>query len=103
MRDQALTFCSEPALGKNLAGDFRAASLQTVLHLVEAGLGVTLVPETYAITQRSVESKIVFRPLTAPNATRPIGLAFRRSTARRVALNELARVTRDIWARLHMP
>lgn len=101
LRDQALAFCSEPSLGKNLSGDFRAASLETVLHLVEAGLGLTLVPETYVTTQRRHESGIAFRPLAASNASRPIGLAFRRSSARRVAVNELARVTRDVWTEIH--
>lgn len=101
LRDQALAFCSEPSLGKNLAGDFRAASLETVLHLVESGLGVTLVPETYVMTHRRTDSSVVFRPLAAPTASRPIGLVFRRSSARRVALNEMAHLARDLWAELH--
>lgn len=97
LRDQALAFCNEPSLGKNLSGDFRSASLETVLHLVEAKLGVTLVPETYVAAQRRSESKVVFRPLSAPSATRRIGLAARRSSARPVVLRELAQLTREIW------
>jgi LysR family transcriptional regulator, hydrogen peroxide-inducible genes activator len=101
LRDQALAFCNEPSLGKNLSGDFRAASLETVLHLVEAGLGVTLVPETYVTAQRRNASTIAFRPLAVPSASRRIGLAFRRSSARRIALDEVARLTREIWGELH--
>jgi LysR family hydrogen peroxide-inducible transcriptional activator len=103
LRDQALAFCSDPSLGKNVSGDFRAASLETVLHLVEAGLGITLVPETYVRTQRRSKSRIVLRPLASPSASRHIGLVFRRSSPRRVALNELARLTRELWAELHAP
>lgn len=101
LRDQALEFCSEPSLGKSLSGDFRAASLDTVLHLVEAGLGVTLVPETYVTTQRRSDSRIAFRPLATKSASRPIGLACRRSSARRVALNEVARISRTVLRRMH--
>ncbi len=100
LRDQALEFCSEPTLGKNLSGDFRSASLETVLHLVDAGLGVTLVPATYVTTQRRNESRIVFRPLAAPSASRPIGLAFRRSSARQATLRELARVAQGVLKRI---
>ncbi|HKU80903.1 MAG TPA: LysR substrate-binding domain-containing protein [Candidatus Tumulicola sp.] len=101
LRDQALAFCSEPSLGKSLSGDFRAASLETVLQLVEAGLGITLVPETYVAARQRRQSSIVFRPLKAPSATRPIGLAFRRSSARRAVLDELAKLTREIGAKSH--
>jgi LysR family hydrogen peroxide-inducible transcriptional activator len=101
LRDQALAFCSEPSLGKNVSGDFRAASLETVLHLVKAELGITLVPETYITPQQRSDSRMVFRPLAPPGAARQIGLVFRRSSARRVALHELARLTRDLWAELH--
>lgn len=101
LRDQALAFCTEPSLGKSLSGDFRAASLETVLHLVEAGLGITLVPETYVTARRTNDSAIVFRPLKAPSAVRHIGLAFRRSSARRAALHELAKLARGLGPRPH--
>jgi len=97
LRDQTLAFCSDPSLGKNLSGDFRAASLETVLHLVEAGLGITLVPEMYVRAERRTTSRIVFRPLETPSASRPIALVFRRSSPRRVAFDEVARLTRELW------
>jgi LysR family hydrogen peroxide-inducible transcriptional activator len=79
--------------------DLRAASLETLLQLVGAGFGCTLVP---ALTIRGgwmTDSGIIARPLTLlPQAHRRISLVYRRSFPRRAALDAFARVVRD-----HLP
>ncbi|WP_295444365.1 LysR substrate-binding domain-containing protein [uncultured Thiodictyon sp.] len=79
--------------------DLRAASLETLLQLVGAGFGCTLVP---ALTIRGgwmTDSGIIARPLTLlPQAHRRISLVYRRSFPRRAALDAFAQVVRD-----HLP
>lgn len=78
--------------------DLRAASLETLLQLVGAGFGCTLVP---ALTIRGgwmTDSGIIARPLALPDAYRRISLYYRRSFPRRVALEAFAQVVRD-----HLP
>ncbi len=78
--------------------DLRAASLETLLQLVGAGFGCTLVP---ALTIRGgwmTDSGIIARPLALPEASRRIALYFRRSFPRRAAIEAFARVVLD-----HLP
>jgi LysR family hydrogen peroxide-inducible transcriptional activator len=100
LRDQALELCRHPSLGVELHGDFRASSIETVLNLVQAGLGITLVPDLYLKRSHSLGAGLVLRPLASKNAYRPISLAFRRSTARHSLLTELASTTRKVWTTL---
>jgi LysR family hydrogen peroxide-inducible transcriptional activator len=100
LRDQAIALCAEPALGLGISGDFRAASLETIMHLVESGFGVTLVPELYVRQKRVLSDGIALRPYASEGAARSICLAYRNGTARRVALAEIAKLTRGIWKRL---
>jgi len=78
--------------------DLRAASLETLLQLVGAGFGCTLVP---ALTIRGgwmTDSGIIARPLALPDAYRRISLYYRRSFPRRAALEAFAQVVRE-----HLP
>ena len=99
LRDQAVALCDEPALGTRISGDFRAASLETIMQLVAAGLGLTLVPELYVRQSHAPQATIALRPYAAQNASRQIRLAFRSGTARRMALNEIAKLARLAFAR----
>ncbi len=99
LRDQALALCSERTLGDKIPGDFRAASLETILNLVEAGMGITLVPELCLQTSRR-SAHLAIRPIGGDGAFRPITLVYRNSTPRGLVLYELANVTRELGARL---
>jgi LysR family transcriptional regulator, hydrogen peroxide-inducible genes activator len=99
LRDQAVALCTEPTLGARVSGDFRAASLETIMHLVESGFGITLVPELY-VRQANARKGIALRPYASKGASRNIRLAYRNGTARRAALTEVAKLTRGVWARL---
>ena len=72
--------------------DLRAASLETLLQLVGAGFGCTLVPALAIRGGWMTDSGIIARKLELPDAKRRISLVFRRSFPRRSALEALAQV-----------
>lgn len=78
--------------------DLRAASLETLLQLVGAGFGCTLVPALAIRGGWMTDSGIIARPLDLPDAYRRISLVFRRSFPRRAALDAFATMVRD-----HLP
>jgi len=79
--------------------DLRAASLETLLQLVGAGFGCTLVPALAMRGSWTTDSGIVARPLPAvANAHRRVSLVFRHSFPRRGALEAFADVIRE-----HLP
>jgi LysR family transcriptional regulator, hydrogen peroxide-inducible genes activator len=78
--------------------DLRAASLETLLQLVAAGFGCTLLP-ALAIRGNCLNKKeIVVRELKLPEAFRRISLVFRRSFPRRQALKAFAEIVQT-----HLP
>jgi LysR family hydrogen peroxide-inducible transcriptional activator len=93
LRDQALALCSEQSLGTNVPGDFRAASLETILNLVEAGMGITFVPELCLQSTRLRTDALAIRPIAGEGAVRRISLVYRTSTPRGVVLKELSAIT----------
>lgn len=75
--------------------DLRAASLETLLQLVGAGFGCTLVPALAMRGSWTTGSGIVARKLELPNASRKVSLVFRHSFPRGEALQVLANVIRE--------
>lgn len=75
-RDQAIAFCKLPP---SPAGEImEGSSLSTLVQMVGAGIGVTLIPEMAA----SVETRsapVILHRLPAPAPNRTIGLVWRRS------------------------
>lgn len=72
--------------------DLRASSLETLLQLVGAGFGCTLLPALAMRGGRMSDSGIGIRALDLPDAYRRISLVYRRSFPRRQALETFARV-----------
>jgi LysR family hydrogen peroxide-inducible transcriptional activator len=70
--------------------DLRAASLETLLQLVGAGFGCTLVPALAIRGGWMTDSGIIARPLAFDAAYRRISLVYRRSFPRRAALDAFA-------------
>lgn len=73
-------------------GDLRAASLETLLQLVGAGFGCTLVPALATRGGWMTDSGIIARQLRLPDAYRRISLVFRSSYPRQRALQAFADV-----------
>ncbi|MBV9785881.1 MAG: LysR family transcriptional regulator [Acidisphaera sp.] len=86
LRDQALAAC-----GRNggLGGTLRAASLSTLLNMVAAGYGTTLIPALAAGPAQ--DAGIVLRPL-ATRAGRTIRIAWRTHFPRRAAVEAVGEV-----------
>ena len=78
--------------------DLRAASLETLLQLVGAGFGSTLVPALAIGGSWATGSGIVTRKLDFPDAYRRVSLVYRHSFPRRQALEALANIVQK-----HLP
>jgi LysR family transcriptional regulator, hydrogen peroxide-inducible genes activator len=86
LRDQTLEACGRSgALGSTL----RASSLSTLLNMVAAGYGTTLLPGLAAGAAQ--DAGIVLRPLSA-KAGRTVRIAWRASFPRRAALDAVGKV-----------
>jgi LysR family hydrogen peroxide-inducible transcriptional activator len=72
--------------------DLRAASLETLLQLVGAGFGCTLVPALAIRGSWTTDAGIIARPLTLPDAYRSVLLVFRTTFPRRQAMEALAQI-----------
>jgi LysR family hydrogen peroxide-inducible transcriptional activator len=90
LRDQAIQYCGlpEPQTRRALA----AASLATIMSMVAAGHGVTLLPRLCAAEARRPGVALVPFPSAPPR--RHLALAWRRSSARRRDFEALAELMR---------
>jgi LysR family hydrogen peroxide-inducible transcriptional activator len=84
LRDQALEVCSR--IDVREAEDFRASSLETLRHMVVAGLGVTLMPELAVESPFGSQRGLVIRPFSKPAPARTVGAVWRKSTTRGAAI-----------------
>ncbi|WP_431282941.1 LysR substrate-binding domain-containing protein [Humitalea sp. 24SJ18S-53] len=90
LREQALAACGQSgALGGALGGTLRSASLSTLLNMVAAGYGTTLIPGLAAGAAQ--DAGIVLRPLAA-RAGRVVRIAWRTSFPRRAAVEAVGEV-----------
>jgi LysR family hydrogen peroxide-inducible transcriptional activator len=86
LRDQALAACGQSGA---LGGTLRAASLSTLLNMVAAGYGTTLIPGLAA--GAAEDAGIVLRPLAA-EAGRTVRIAWRARFPRRAAVDAVGEV-----------
>ena len=96
LADQAMDVChmKERQTHGEMA-DLRASSLETLIQLVGAGYGVTLVPALAMRGSWTAGSGVVAQPLAIAHASRRVALVFRRSFPRRAALQAFAGVILD--------
>jgi LysR family hydrogen peroxide-inducible transcriptional activator len=88
LRDQALEVCS--GVGVHEKQDFRATSLETLRQMVAAGAGITLLPELAG--RSGALREVVLRPFAEPRPRRYIGAIWRKSTARRPAIDAVCKL-----------
>jgi LysR family hydrogen peroxide-inducible transcriptional activator len=93
LSDQALALCGQ-ARGRGLRSDLSATSLETVLNLVEAGLGMTIVPHLARTHFEGRFARIAFRSLEGPQSARAIRVIHRAFVPRRPAIERLAATIR---------
>jgi LysR family hydrogen peroxide-inducible transcriptional activator len=90
LRDQALEVCSR--VGVRDSQDFRATSLETLRQMVASGAGITLLPELAGRGAYRNARGMVLRPFAKPAPARRVGALWRKSSARRAAIDALCRV-----------
>ncbi|WP_283178524.1 hydrogen peroxide-inducible genes activator [Gemmobacter sp. 24YEA27] len=76
-RDQALSFCKIPA-SRAPRDLMEGSSLSTLVQMVGAGIGVTLIPEM-ALPIETKSAQVAVDRLAAPHPKRVIGMVWRRS------------------------
>jgi LysR family transcriptional regulator, hydrogen peroxide-inducible genes activator len=90
LRDQALEVCSR--VGLHEKQDFRATSLETLRQMVATGAGITLLPELASKGAYGNAKGVVIRPFARPAPLRHIGGVWRKTSARRVAIDAVCKV-----------
>ena len=89
LRDQVLSFCNRTA-GTSAAFNTQNTSLATILALVGAGAGVTLVPATSLQGSWVTDAGIAIRREATGKACRSVSLAYRKSFPRLQLIEKLA-------------
>jgi LysR family hydrogen peroxide-inducible transcriptional activator len=90
LRDQALEVCSRA--GVREPQDFRATSLETLRQMVAAGAGITLLPELAGRGAYRNARGVVLRGFARPAPLRQVGAVWRKSSARRAAIEAVAKL-----------
>ncbi len=91
-RDQALSFCSLPTVRPHEGLD--GSSLSTLVQMVGAGLGVTLLPDmAVGVETRSADVTVARFP--APQPARKIGMIWRKTSPLADQLRIIAQVVKD--------
>ncbi len=91
-RDQALSFCTlRNALPRE---GLDGSSLSTLVQMVGAGIGVTLIPEM-AVPVETRSARVSVAPMGAPHPKRTVGMIWRKTSALSVQLEEIAALVRD--------
>ncbi len=93
MRDQALALCHRMQASENQ--NFRATSLETLRHMVSAGVGITLMPKLAC----SASDTISYVPFSASKPTRSIGIYWRATTAKGALLENITIKIKSILAK----
>ncbi|WP_298815708.1 hydrogen peroxide-inducible genes activator [uncultured Roseibium sp.] len=90
-RDQALSFCNLPSGPPREVLD--ASSLSTLVQMVSAGMGVTLIPEM-AVPVETRSAPVSVSRFETPEPNRTIGMVWRRSSPLASQLTEIADIVR---------
>ena len=90
-RDQALSFCKlKPGLAKD---GLDASTLSTLVQMVSAGIGVTLIPEM-AVTVEARSAPVAVTRFEPPRPSRVVGMVWRRNSALSEQLEQIAEKVR---------
>jgi LysR family transcriptional regulator, hydrogen peroxide-inducible genes activator len=93
LRDQALEVCSQAGLHEKQ--DFRATSLETLRQMVATGAGITLLPELASRGAYGNARGVAIRPFTRPAPIRRVGAVWRKTSARRAAVDAVCKIIAD--------
>ncbi len=88
LREHALDVCLSAGAGEY--DGFHATSLETLRHMVGEGMGITLIPQLALPSKRNKSDAVQYRPFTAPQPSRRIGMLWRRGSYREATFRALA-------------
>lgn len=99
LRDQIVDLCRQAKINPSEATNSvtRASSLTTIVQLVIAGLGATLVPESALAAEANHPQLGIARFDDSVTAQRQIGLVFRNSAARADEFREFGETVKDAF------
>ncbi|WP_030105736.1 hydrogen peroxide-inducible genes activator [Actinoalloteichus caeruleus] len=100
LRDQALDVCREVGTGVETAA--RATSLTTLVQLVAAGMGVTLLPAS-AVSLETRRNQLRVSRFASPKPGRRIGVVYRDSAGREAEFTAIAHELRRAVRTRRMP
>jgi LysR family hydrogen peroxide-inducible transcriptional activator len=99
-RDQALAVCN---IASSPPRDLmEGSSLSTLVHMVGAGIGVTLIPQMAVDTETRSAEVCIFR-LNEPRPSRMIGMVWRKSNPLAAQFGQIADIVRDVGMRKKWP
>lgn len=96
MREQALALCQKS--NANETHNFRATSLETLRHMVAAGVGMTLMPKLACNTTKNIS----YVPFNMPKPVRSICLAWRETSVKHQLLEEISNQIKNIICKQKM-
>lgn len=98
LRDQALSICRRADAQPSEGVDFRATSIETLRHMVAAGMGVTLLPRLAVSAHEEQRSRVAVRPFSGRSPGRKMALVWRKTHPRAADHERLAE-----FLRAHLP
>ncbi|MCY2961777.1 MAG: LysR substrate-binding domain-containing protein [Planctomycetota bacterium] len=98
LRDQALSICRASGAAPSEGVDFRATSIETLRHMVAAGMGVTLLPRLALADDEEARSRVVVRPFAGRAPGRRMAIVWRKTHPRGADHERLA-----AFLRAHLP
>lgn len=93
LHDIVLALCEE--FGANLRHDFEGTSLDTLREMVVMGMGITFLPGLYVRREIINDPSLKVVELQGRAIYRTVGMAWRKSSARRESFERLARFFRE--------
>ncbi|MCA9518429.1 MAG: hydrogen peroxide-inducible genes activator [Myxococcales bacterium] len=93
-RSQVLAYCSADRPREPRRIHFESGSFQTLIRLVDAGLGATVLPALVVAGLSDATRRAQVRPLVAPTPVREIGLVTARADLRRRVSDALVAIAR---------
>jgi LysR family hydrogen peroxide-inducible transcriptional activator len=100
LRDQALTYCNLQQV--SAVNTFGVSSLSTIVEMVAAGYGITLLPEMCLNVELRARA-IGLTRFVEPEPHRTIGLAWRATSPRAADYRELGRLIKLAWSKGCIP
>ena len=92
-RDQALSFCNLPSATSREGLD--GSSLSTLVQMVGAGIGVTLIPEM-AVGVETRSAPVCIGKFADPQPKRTVGMVWRKSNPLTVQLHQVADIVAEV-------